>query len=259
MTNEQNVKEQNIKYEIDVQKLVFACLHKWWLIAACAVLAAVLAGLITENFITPMYRAKVTVYVNNANNYEQVNYISSSNLSASVQLVNTYIGIIKTESALEKIANLLPGISTSEILRSMSASQITDTVLFNIYITHPNPQAALDIANAFVVVIPEELSYIVEGSSTKIVDYPVLPKSPVSPNIQHNCMTGAFLGALFAVLIIVLSQLFDVQIRTEEDLESYFSIPVLGQIPTFTFEDSKLKAEEAKLNSSKKEGGVKHA
>ncbi len=227
-------KEKMEALEIDLQKLFFACLAKWWLILLCAVTAIVATALFTAKMITPMYQSTVILYVNNASNYEQVNYISSSNLDASQQLVNTYIGIIKTDSVLDQVAQKVGGGLTAGAVRGcLSAKQVSETVLFNVVITHPDPVMALRMAQAVAEVVPGELSAIVEGSSTKVVDEPKLASAPSSPSMKRNCMLGGLLGCMFAVVIIALMHLLDVRIRKEEDLESIFDYPVLGQVPAF--------------------------
>ena len=58
--------------EIDLQKLLMAYLRKWWLILLCGLVVAGGALLYTVKFITPLYQANVSVYVNNSSNNQPV-------------------------------------------------------------------------------------------------------------------------------------------------------------------------------------------
>ena len=51
--------------ELDLRLLVMALVRKLWLIALCAVILAAAAFGYTKYFVTPTYRASVTIYVNN--------------------------------------------------------------------------------------------------------------------------------------------------------------------------------------------------
>ena len=237
--------------EINIRKLVFACLDKWWLIVLCAVLAATASGLFTAKMIAPKYRSTVTFYVNNAQNYEQVNYISSSNLSAAEQLVNTYIGIISTDTVLQRVGQQAGGLSAGQVRSCLTAQQVAETVLFRLGVSHTDPAMALRIARAAEEVMPEQLASIVEGSSTKVVDRPKLATEPYSPNIERNVVLGAVMGSMAAVLIIVLMYMLDVRIRDEEDLNAISKYPVLGQIPEFAMDEAK----QSELNKAKKAEG----
>lgn len=239
--------------EINIRKLVFACLDKWWLIVLCAILAATASGLVTAKMIAPKYRSTVTFYVNNAQNNEQFNYISSSNLSAAEQLVNTYIGIISTDTVLQRVGQQAGGLSAGQVRSCLTAQQVAETVLFRLGVSHTDPAMALRIARAAEEVMPEQLASIVEGSSTKVVDRPKLATAPYSPNIERNVVLGAVMGSMAAVLIIVLMYMLDVRIKDEEDLNAISKYPVLGQIPEFAMEETKSEPDKAKKAEGKGE------
>ncbi len=234
------INERKVEMELDLQKLLQAYLHKWWLIVVSAIVCAALIGVYTINFITPMYRATITVYVNNVRNDQDIQYISGSNLAASQPLVNTYINIIKCDSVLSKVADASRAkIAPEDIKRIMSTAQVDDTELFNVTITHPEPKMAARIANAVAEVAPKEIESIVEGSSTKIIDYAKIPKSPSSPDLGKNCILGILAGALLALAYITVRFLLDVRIKDEEDLSMLFEMPVLAQIPAFVSPSAK--------------------
>lgn len=218
--------------EIDLQKLLMACLQKWWLILLCGLLLAAGSLLYTAKFITPLYRAGVTVYVNNIRSNQQIDYLSESNLSASQRLVNTYINIVKSDRVLEKVSERLDGEYTAEDLKKiLSASQVEETEIFQIYISHPDPEEAARIANVIAEVAPEDISGLIEGSSARVIDYAKVPERCYTPSYQRNALLGGMTGCVLAVFYVALCFLLDVRIKDEEDLTALFDIPVLGQIP----------------------------
>ena len=89
-------------YEIDLQKLLFAYLSHWRLIAGMAVLTAAVFLYYTVYCITPLYKASVKIYVNNIRAEQKVEYITGNNLAAAQQLVKTYVTIIRSDTVLEK-------------------------------------------------------------------------------------------------------------------------------------------------------------
>lgn len=227
----ETIAEKN-EIKIDLRKLLMVYLKKWWLILLCVILAAGAMLVYTQNFVVPMYRASVTVYVNNSSAGERIEYISGSNLSASQQLVNTYINIIKSDTVLEKVVEQSGLNYSADQLRDiLSASQVGGTEMFNIYILHPDPEMAARIANAVANVAPGEIEQIVEGSSTKIIDYAKVPDKPYSPDYRKNLVMGGAVGCLIALAYLTLTYLLDVRIKEEDDLTALFEFPVLGQIP----------------------------
>lgn len=226
--------ERKETMEIDLRKLVGAYLRRWWLFAICIFLSVAASFYVTKTMMTPMYRAGVTIYVNNVRAGQQVNYITSANLQTAQRLVSTYIEIIQSDTVLEKVAQEAGGGFTPQGIRSaMSAKQKGETELFDLYITHRDPAQAAMLANAVAKVAPSEIERFVEGSSATIVDYAKVPTAPYSPSVVRNAILGGLMGLLLAAAYVTLRFMMDVRIREENDLAEMFSIPVLGQIPAF--------------------------
>lgn len=223
--------------EINLKELFMALMKKWWLIVICAVLAGILAFVYTDHFVTPMYQAKVTFYVNNTRSTTTTAGITSSDLATSQRLVLTYVNILKSDTILEKVAGAVDGNVTANQIRGMiTAEALDETEVFVVKISHANPYTAANIANAIAEVAPADLEKIIDGSSTKIVDYAKVPTAPYSPNKTRNTIVGVALGAAAAVAFVILQVLLDVRVKTEEDLVRLSSAPVLGVIPDLVAE-----------------------
>lgn len=232
----------NVTGEIDLSLLFSALLRKIWLIILCAVIAGAAAWGYTNYLVTPMYQAKVSIYVNNStlsyNGSTIPASITASDLSTSQRLVATYVSILKSERVLSTVAEEVGSDLDAEEIRSMlTAASVDDTEVFEVRISNPDPHLAAEIANAIASVVPAEISEIVTGSSTKIIDYASVPRYPYSPSLMQNVILGVGIGVVLAVVIVILQVLMDVRVRDEADLAKISSAPVLGKIPDFAVED----------------------
>ena len=220
--------------EVDLKKLLQACLQKLWLILLCAVVGGVATYLYTAFFITPQYRASASFYVNNAQQSSESQKISSSDLATSQRLVLTYVNIIKSDTVLEKvIAEVDLKMTPGQIRGMMTAQSIDETEMFRVQISHSDPYMATKVANAIAAVAPSEIANILSGSTTKVVDRAKVPTTPYTPNRARNAVLGVIVGVVVAVAYIVVLTLMDVRIKSEEDLTAFSSLPVLGAIPEF--------------------------
>ena len=128
----QNSTQQQV-VEIDLLKLLSAYLRRWWLIVACGVIIALGAWIFSAKFITPMYRAGVTVYVNNSSSGERIESISTGQMSASQQLVRTYVNIIGSDTVLEAVIEAAElDCSAGELRRMMTTEQVSNTEIFKV-------------------------------------------------------------------------------------------------------------------------------
>ena len=229
--------------QIDLQKLLRAYLRKWWLIGACALFVGLAVLLYTMNFVTPTYRTNITVIVNNSNTEQIIEEITGTNLSASQKLVNTYSAIVKSPSVLERVAEQ-DGLdySVEQLVGMITTQQINETELFYVYVTHTNGEEAKIIADTIGQVALPRIEELVEGSSAKVVDYASVPRDRYSPNYSRSGIVGAAIGTVIALIYVTMRYLLDVRLKTSEDMEAIFDLPVLGQIPVFVSEESKGKS-----------------
>jgi uncharacterized protein involved in exopolysaccharide biosynthesis len=70
-----------------------------------------------------------------------------------------------------------------------------------------------------------------ETSDLRIAEEASLPTGPISPRKQRNIVFGAVLGLIAGCGITYLRDYFDRSIRTEEDVQKYFGLPVLSVVP----------------------------
>ena len=233
-TNESKIIEKNEELEIDLQRLFGALLQRAWMIAAAAVICALLALGITAFLITPQYESTAMFYVNNGSlsvGGASLN-LSSSDLSVSKSLVDSYIVILRTRETLNDVADYAEvDRSFGELKEMIHASAVNSTEIFEVVVTSPDPEEAEKIADAISYILPKRISNIVEGTSAQIVDHAVLPSKPSSPNTMKNTMLGFILGLMASVGAICIYEIFNVMIRSEEDVAQCCSYPVLAVVP----------------------------
>ncbi|MGN0294242.1 MAG: YveK family protein [Lachnospiraceae bacterium] len=176
--------------------------------------------------ITPKYTASTTLYVNNTTGTDATTTITSSDLSASAKLVDTYAAIISSKTVLEQVKDRSEvDIDTGALESMISVSAINGTEVFNVSAETVNPKEAAGIANAIADIAPDQISEIVDGSSVKVVDYADIP--------TKITLIGVFISFMISVIFILTRELLDTSIKSEADLETW-ELPILGVMPEFT-------------------------
>lgn len=239
--------KNNDEYTIDLLKLFKTFWKKALIIILVSLLAASMTFAITLLFITPTYKATVSMYVNNSSfSLGSTSFsFSSSELSASNSLVSTYIYILKSRTTLEDVISTasLPYTYT-ELSEMINATAVTGTGAFDIVVTSTSPTEAELIANTIATVLPERISEIVDGSSVRIVDYAIIPAQRSAPSYTKNTAIGFLLGAVLAMAVITVKfavdERNDVVIHSADELRSiYPDITVLALIPDMRLSEKK--------------------
>jgi len=233
MNEQMNKSEEFV--EIDLKRLADAVVKKAWIVGLVAVLGAMLSFIITLFFITPQYQSTAMFYVNNnaiSVGDVSLSSITSSDITASKNLVNSYIVILKTRASLMDVIDYSGvGRTYGELRNMISAESVDDTEIFQVTVTSPDPQEAEKIANAIAYILPKRISSIIEGTSAKVVDSAVIPAKPSSPSYTNNTLLGFAIGLLLTVGFIVVQELTDISIRSEDDIAQCCNHPVLAAVP----------------------------
>lgn len=229
--------ERSKGMEIDIQRVIGAVWSKLWVVILSAILTTVLTVLGTMFLITPKYEASAMFYVNNNSlSLGDASFsISSSDITASKSLVDSYIVILQTRESLNDVIDYAGvDLTYTELKEMITAEAVNATEIFQVVVTSPDPEEAEKVATAIAYILPKRISSIIEGTSAKIVDPAVLPAKPSSPNYVVNTMVGFLLGMTMSVSIIVLYEIFDITIRTEDDISADGKHPVLAAVPDMT-------------------------
>ena len=221
--------------EIDLLELFGVLLHKWWAIVLAVIIAGSAAFGYTYFLVDPLYKSSTLLYVNNSDiSVGSTSFsISNADLTAAQKLVDTYVVILKSRTALNEVIKEADLDYTYEQLKGMiTASAVNSTEVFEVVVTSKDPNEAEHIANTIAFVLPDKIADIVAGSDVRIVDYAVVPAHRSSPSFSRNTAIGMLLGAIICAAIIILRYLLDENIRTEDYLtQTYPEIPLLSVIP----------------------------
>lgn len=226
--------DETREIDIDLQKIFYMMRTKIIYIILITMFTGVLVGLYTHFFIDPVYTASCSMCV--YNNPEKIDGTGTSNFSnnditASQDLVKTYVFVLKSNSVMDKVAEELGYDSGDKIKGYVTASSEEATFILKVKVACTDPQLATDIANAIAKVAPTEMAKGVGAGGVNVIDTAKLPKSPTSPNLKKNVLIGLIAGFVLSFAAFFIYEMFDTTITNAKDLERDFELPVLGTVP----------------------------
>ncbi len=231
-----NTKENE---QIDIKRLLEVILDRIVTIVVITLVFGLVFFAVSQYFIVPKYESTTTLYVNNQNelgNAELDSKMLSSDITASRQLVPTYIEMIQSKRILKEVSNVIEEkthqeYSVREIKEMLSVEAVADTEIIRIAVRNEDPAIARDIANAIAEESKKNIPEIISQSTVSIIDKAESTNSPVFPNVRNSIILGALLGFILSISVISLKEIFDVRVKSADDLVGRFSYPVLGAIP----------------------------
>ena len=225
LTGNQNINQMNY---IDLVELMYRLLENWVLVLSLALVFGIAAGTYTHFFITPLYRAKATIYVLSRHD----SAINMSDLQIGSALTQDYIKIFETwEVHEEVISNLNLPYDYIQMENMVSVANDNNTRMLDISVTNPDPKEAANIANEYAKVVSLYIADTMSTDKPNIMSVARVPVNPISPSLTKNIAIGFLLGVLLAGTIVFLQMVNDDKYKTAEDIRKYAGLVTLAMIP----------------------------
>lgn len=210
----------------------------WVLILAAVVFAAGAFGY-CKFLATPEYTATASVLVTNGGIMVQESTdgketISTTDITASINLVDTVTDILETSDIYIKLAEEMGNKYTYKQLKGKTTiSAKTDHSMFvDVSFKASDPKEATEMVNAFVELTPEYIVQFVPYSSVAVAQT-ADSATLVFPRTTTISAVAAMVGIVLAFAVVLLIDSFDQAILGEKDFTSHYDIPLVGSIPDF--------------------------
>ena len=240
--------------EIDLLELMGYFYSRLVFIILGFLTGAVIAGLITFYLITPKFTATSKMYMVSSSSQSVVDL---TDLNIGQSLSSDYVELLKTRPIIESVIEE-QGLSYnySEMLNMLQLQVISGTRIIAIKVSGPDPEEAMNIANALAEKGVTELPKLMETPQPHIAEYAIIPVNPSSPSLSRNVMIGALLGMIAILGILTIRFLMDDTFKYAEDIEREFGVMPLTVIPEGKIEgaenDRRVKAKRRKKKDSKR-------
>ncbi len=235
--------------QVDIKRMIEIVLERIVSIVIITIIFGMITFALSEFFITPKYESSITMYVNNRRGGTEESMETktlSSDIVASQQLVPTYIEMIKSNNVLQEVCEVIKEkgvdeeITVGKLKRMLTVEAVTNTEIIRVSVRTEDSSTSREIANTIASVAPGKIQKFIELSDVRIIDRAKISTVPVSPNVRNNTILGALLGLILSISFILLKELFDVRVKSADDLVARFKYPVLGTIPeiSISYEES---------------------
>ena len=240
----------NDEVEVDLGEIFSLLLSRIWLILLCGILAAAIAVIGTMLFITPQYRSTTKMYVLTK---QDNSTLTNSDMQISTLLTKDYAELIKSRTVIEGvIARQQLDLTYEQLLQKVSVDTTTDTRIISINVMDEDPYTAAQIADAVRDLAADHIQSVMDTQAVNVVDYANIPSKKASPSLTRNGMIGGILGVLLMMVIVIAVHLSNDTIVTQEDVERYLGLSVLGSIPLSTTDKKPDRKKKRKTERNQK-------
>ncbi len=246
--------ENKQEIEINFVDLILYIRKKIILILVVCILSTALGFVGTKLLIEPKYTAATRVYVLNRSDENMVVY---SDYQISTQMLSDYKVLITGRNVTQEVVERLGlDMDYASLAKKIVVSAPEGTRFVQISVTDTDPARAAEIANMVRQVASVQIRDLMDVDAVNLVYEAEVPNEPSAPNVLKRTVLSAVCGLVVVLAILVFIYLMDDTIRTEEDVNRYLKLSVMGVIPLSGELESRkqFSGEKKKPNRRKRVG-----
>ncbi|MBP1993986.1 YveK family protein [Paenibacillus eucommiae] len=235
--------------ELEIKDYIKIIRKRLWLLLAIVLSASVATGIISYNFIRPVYGADVKLIVTKAEEIQGAQVIDYGSIDTNIKLINTYKEIMKTPAIMNKVVEQYPelGLSSKQLIEKVNVSSGNESQVMTLSMEDHSYVQAARMVNAIAEVFKNQIPTIMKVDNVTILneanEYSV--PEPIKPNPLMNVVISLILSFMLALGIVIILEYMDDSIKTEEDVKRRLGVPTLGLI-------SKIKSKDMNTNLAMK-------
>lgn len=177
---------------------------------------------------TPVYSAQTQLMAKTSGS------TSVQSASGTSPSLSNYVQLVQSDAVLQPVIDDLGLHTTVAGLRSNVSAMAADTSssFLTIVVNYTNADDTIAILDS----VTEHLNKQAKDAASRAVTFtvvqkPVKPSQPSSPNVKSNVAVGVLAGLIIAVLGAVIRELSDNKIHDRADIQQIVDAPILAAIP----------------------------
>lgn len=215
------------------------------------VLFVVSAGTIYSVFILkPEYKSQATVILSSDKSKNTV----QSEINANKNLIDTYTEVVKSHRVLDRVKSEMQIEDTYEqLVKKVTVASLKDTEIISISVVNLNKNHSYSLANRIADTFTDEIGQIYNDKSVNVLDRAVESQKPYNVDIVKQEAIYAAAGIVLATAVIFLMFYFDRTIKTTEQIEQLFKLPIYGKVRKLETEKQKQQRKKRAEKAAKLE------
>lgn len=226
--------------ELDLKELFFMFWNKKLEIILITLMFVAVGIGYSYFFIKPEYTSTTSLVLAQSSSSGQTGdgAISATDLTMNSKLVSTYSELIKRKAILGQVCENLniPESNIQELRGKIRVNSAKNTEIIEISVTNKDPNKAAAIANEIAKVFGEKIVEIYNISNVYLLDRAEANAVPSNINHMKDVVVFAFIGLVIAAVYVLIANMLDNTIKTEQDVEATTELLVLSSIPNYDVE-----------------------
>lgn len=217
---------------LDLRDFLYILRKRMKLILIVTITCTLISGILSFFVIKPTYAASTSIIVGKPQADEK-NNTQFNDVMMYQNLVKTYAEIAKSRDVAEKsISKLNSDLTVEKLSKIINVTPQQGTQILTISAESKNAKEAAKIVDTVSTTFIEESKKVFPtGGDIQVMDKAKVPEDPIKPKKALNIAIAFFLGLMASVGLTFVLEYMDSTLKTEDDINRYLELPVIGIIP----------------------------
>ena len=210
-------------------ELITLIKKQWYLVVILPIVFGLATGIFCWGFMTNDYTASVSLYILAKSDKTEPLSAAGTEFSTSQQVAND-VAVLAVSNRVERETAEKLGLKDLEDYR-IGVDSSTQNRVIELNVTGKRPELVAEVANTLAEVLAQTGVELMDLQAINIVDEALVPDEPSGPNRLLYTLVGVLVGVVVAIAILVLKDLLDTTVKSSEEVEELYGLPVLGNMP----------------------------
>lgn len=214
--------------EIDLLEILHVLRQKILVILLAAVVGAGLLGAYSFFVAKPVYQSTAKIYILS----QSTSLTSFADIQISSSLALDYEQMVTSRPVINQVKrNLGLDYEYEEMVDMVSVNNPPDTRILEVSCESNDRKEAAKISNELTMVSKRQIADIMDTDEPTVFERAIVEKDPIKPEKSKNIAIGFLLGAILAMAVVIIRNILNDSIKTEDDIKRSLNINVLAAIP----------------------------
>lgn len=217
---------------LDLRDIVHIIRKRMKMIILITLACTLVSGVVSFYILKPTYESKTSIIVGKPQGTDK-SQTEYNDVMLYQKLIQTYQEIAQSRIVAEQ-ANQAMGIvyTIEDLQKKITVEPQTDTQILIIKAQSKDPVEAAKICSAISQAFIDQSKVVFPtGGDIQVMDKAIVPVKPVSPNKMMNLAIAFLIGLMGSMGIAFIREMMDRTVKTEDDVERYIGVPIIGMIP----------------------------
>lgn len=207
------------------------------------IVAAIIVGMVfIYNSVTfePKYKSTATLYILRQNERADYNEVKDD-FSLALNVVNDCTYLLKSHAVLDDVIEELSlDVDYETLSASISTNNPENTRILEVIVTSDSPDQSKIIVDCVCDIGSQKIKEAMGFNQVNLYEKGTLETEPYNKMGLLAYVIIAIISIALVYVVFLIAFLLDDRIRTDEDIENYLGLSILGDIPN-AYDNSKKK------------------